>query len=73
MMKKHYPVIIEQDSDGIFIVECPVFKGCRSYGDSLEEALKNIEEAIAACIDEEPPLEVQVTFVGIRDLEVVAP
>ena len=22
-MNKHYPVIIEQDKDGIFIVECP--------------------------------------------------
>ena len=69
-MKKHYPVLIEQDRDGVFVVECPIFKGCRSYGDSLEEALKNIEEAIAACVDEEPPVVEQVTFVGVRDLEV---
>ena len=72
-MKKHYPVIIEQDNDGIFIVECPIFKGCRSYGYSIDEALKNIREAIEACIDEEPPLEYQVTFVGLRDLEIVVP
>ncbi len=72
-MKKHYPVIIEQDSDGIFLVECPIFKGCRSYGHSLEEALKNIQEAIAVCVEEEPPVVEQVTFVGIRDLEVVVP
>lgn len=25
-MKKHFPIIIEQDKDGVFIVECPVFK-----------------------------------------------
>jgi len=68
-MKKHYPVIIEQDNDGIFIVECPLFKGCRSYGYSIDEAVKNIREAIEACIEEEPPLEDQVTFVGLRDLE----
>ena len=72
-MKKHYTAIIEQDSDGIFLVECPLFKGCRSYGHSLEEALENIQEAIAACVDEEPPAVEQVTFVGVRDLEVVAP
>ena len=72
-MKKHYAVIIEQDSDGIFLVECPLFKGCRSYGHSLEEALKNIQEAIAVCVDEEPPVLEQVTFVGVRDLEVVTP
>ena len=72
-MKKHYPVIIEQDNDGIFIVECPLFKGCRSYGYSIDEALKNIREAIEACIEEEPPLEDQVTFVGLRDLEMGVP
>ena len=72
-MKKHYPVIIEQDNDGIFIVECPLFKGCRSYGYSIDEALKNIREAIEACIDEEPPLEDQVNFVGLRDLEMGVP
>jgi predicted RNase H-like HicB family nuclease len=72
-MKKHYPVIIEQDNEGIFLVECPIFKGCRSYGHSLEEALENIREAIATCLDEEPPAVEEVTFIGVRDLEVVAP
>jgi predicted RNase H-like HicB family nuclease len=55
------PVIIEQDEDGIFIVECPVIQGCHSYGYTLEEALENIKEAIQLCIEErvahgEPPL-----------------
>lgn len=72
-MKKHYPVIVEQDNEGVFIVECPNFKGCRSYGYSLEEALENIREAIEACIDEEPTITEKITFLGIRDLEVAAP
>lgn len=44
-MKKasHFPVIVEQDKDGFFIVECTVFEGCRSYGNTLEEALENIK------------------------------
>jgi predicted RNase H-like HicB family nuclease len=55
------PVIIEQDEDGIFIVECPVLQGCHSYGYTLEEALENIKDAIQLCIEErmahgEPPL-----------------
>jgi predicted RNase H-like HicB family nuclease len=55
------PVIIERDEDGVFIVECPVLQGCHSYGDTLEEALENIREAIQLCIEErvahgEPPL-----------------
>jgi len=45
-------VIIEQDEDGVFIVECPVIQGCHSYGYTLEEALENIKEAIQLCIEE---------------------
>lgn len=50
---KHYPVIVEQDEDGVFIVDCPSFIGCRSYGHTIAEAMTNIQEAMAACIDEE--------------------
>jgi len=47
--KKHFPIIIEQDKDGVFIVESPVLKGCRSYGRTVDEALENIREAIEVC------------------------
>jgi predicted RNase H-like HicB family nuclease len=68
-MTRHFPIIIEQDSDGIFIVECPSFKGCRSYGHTIEEATDNIREAIEACL-EETTFSSDVTFIGVRDLEV---
>lgn len=48
--KKHFPIVIEQDSDGVFIVECPSFIGCRSYGYTLDEAMDNIREAIELCL-----------------------
>jgi len=67
-MKKHYPIIIEQDKDGVFIVQCPLFRGCRSYGHSIDEAVENIREAIEVCI-EEVELADQSTFIGIRDIE----
>jgi predicted RNase H-like HicB family nuclease len=70
-MKKHFPVIIEQDNDGVFIVECPVFQGCRSYGQTVEEAIANIREAIA--IAEVEPAPQETIFVGVRDLEVALP
>jgi len=68
-MGRHFPIIIEQDSDGIFIVDCPNFKGCRSYGYTIEEAMDNIREAIEACM-EEIPSGGDVKFIGVRDLEV---
>ncbi|NLD35628.1 MAG: type II toxin-antitoxin system HicB family antitoxin [Desulfatiglans sp.] len=67
-MKRHYPIIIEQDKDGVFIVECPLFKGCRSYGYNIDEAIENIKEAIDACIEDEGFVD-QSTFIGIRDIE----
>ena len=67
-MKKHYPIIIEQDKDGVFIVECPLFKGCRSYGYNIDEAIENIKEAIDACAEDDGFVG-QSTFIGIRDIE----
>ena len=70
-MGKHYPIIIEQDSDGVFIADCPLFKGCRSYGHTIDETLDNIKEAIELCIEEEKDKQLPInTFVGIRDIEV---
>ncbi|MBW1649575.1 MAG: type II toxin-antitoxin system HicB family antitoxin [Deltaproteobacteria bacterium] len=51
-MTKHYPIIIEQDTNGFFIVTCPFFKECRSYGKAIDEATDNIKEAIELCAAE---------------------
>ena len=67
-MKKHFPIIIEQDKNGVYIVECPLFKGCRSYGHNIEEAVENIKEAIEVCVEDET-MEDKPIFIGIRDLE----
>jgi predicted RNase H-like HicB family nuclease len=32
-------------------VECPSIPGCVSQGETKEQALKNIEEAIALCVE----------------------
>ena len=69
-MSRHFPIIIEQDADGVFIVNCPVLEGCRSYGETLDEAMANIAEAIEACLPGEPRSELETTFIGVRDLEI---
>ena len=45
------PVILTPDEDGGFVVECPVIPGCISQGDTREEALANIREAIELCLE----------------------
>lgn len=40
-----FSIIVEQDDDGYF-VRCPELQGCYSQGDTYEEAMKNIRDAI---------------------------
>ncbi len=65
----HFPIIIEVDEDGYYIVSCPLFKGCHSYGETIDEALENIKEVIEMCL-EEVKVEELNEFVGLRDLEI---
>jgi predicted RNase H-like HicB family nuclease len=46
-----YTVVIEPAADGSFSVWVPDLPGCISTGDTREEALKNIAEAIRGHLD----------------------
>lgn len=39
-------MVIEQDETGAFIADVPLLPGCHSFGDSKQEALDNVKEAI---------------------------
>jgi predicted RNase H-like HicB family nuclease len=39
------------DEDGYWIAECPSLPGCVSQGETKEEALANIKEAIDLYVD----------------------
>ncbi|WP_419547828.1 type II toxin-antitoxin system HicB family antitoxin [Microcystis sp.] len=45
-----FPVTLYQDEEGWYIVECPIIPGCLSQGETQEEALQNIKEAIDLCL-----------------------
>ncbi len=46
-----FRVTIQQDEDGIFVVEVPALPGCLSQGRTRSEAIENIREAIAAYLE----------------------
>lgn len=50
-MEYEYTVFIEQDEDGVYIATVPTIRGCHSWGDTMEEALENIREAIQLHIE----------------------
>lgn len=41
-----YTVILEEEAEGGFHAFCPALVGCHSQGESLDEAMANIREAI---------------------------
>jgi len=46
-----FKVIIRPDlEDGGYNVSCPAIPGCCSQGETIEEALKNIRDAILGCL-----------------------
>jgi predicted RNase H-like HicB family nuclease len=45
-----FNVTIDRDEDGIWIVECSSIPGCVSQGQTRAEAIENIKDAIAACL-----------------------
>jgi predicted RNase H-like HicB family nuclease len=46
-----FPTVIDRDEDGMWVVECPAIPGCVSQGRTREEALANIRDAIALCLE----------------------
>lgn len=58
-MKKHVlPIVIEKDEDGYYVVECPLFRSCYTQGKTLDDAVKNIKEVIALCLEEKKNKEI---------------
>jgi len=46
-----FPVTLERDDYGAWIVEGPSTRGCVSQGSTKEDALANIKEAMALCLE----------------------
>jgi len=45
MRTYRFSVVIEKDADGYFAF-CPELQGCYTQGDTYEETIENIEDAI---------------------------
>lgn len=45
-------VLLYQDEDGFWIVEVPSLPGCHSDGKTRQEAIANVQEAIALWVED---------------------
>ena len=51
-VSRSFPVILTPQPEGGFFVECPSLPGCYSQGETVEEALDNIGEAILLALED---------------------
>jgi predicted RNase H-like HicB family nuclease len=66
-----YRVIVEKGEDFGYVVHCPAIPGCHSQGNTIEEAIENIKDAIRGCLsvlDEE--VSVSAKEIGAMEIEV---
>lgn len=64
----YYKVALHQTEEG-FSVSCPALPGCWSQGDTEEEALENIREAIREYLD---VVDMNLLDADVREVEVAA-
>jgi len=74
-MKQIFHIIIEQDEDGGYIGKVAELPACMSQGDTLDELMKNMKEAIELCLEVETNEKVNVDresikFIGVQELQV---
>jgi len=71
MTSYRFTVVVEQDEDGVYIASCPALQGCYSQGNTYEEAVNNVRDAIHLHIEarrdvgEPVPIEVAIDRVEI--------
>ncbi len=61
-------VIVHEAEGGGFLAEVPAIPGCATQGETFEELLKNLSEAVEGCLSvdlEEPKTEGRVLEIAI--------
>ena len=66
----NFTILIEQDEDGIYIAKVPDIAGCYTQGNSVEQVMERIKEAIQVCLEADWKEIQPMKFVGVQQLEV---
>lgn len=74
-MKYRFSVLVEHDKDGYFAF-CPELQGCYSQGNTYEEALENIKDAIQLHVEdriaEQEEIPESIKSISLSTIEVTA-
>lgn len=69
MSAMKFVVTVDRDEDGAYVVECPAIPGCISQGQTEQEALANIQDAIRECLEVRAELGMPLT-VAVHQVEI---
>lgn len=47
-----FKVMLEPDETGGYVAVCPALAGCYSQGETVEQAMVNIKEAVELCLED---------------------
>ncbi len=68
-----FTVVVEKDEDGLYVASVPLLQGCYTQGETYEEALENIKDAIRLHIEARRSLGEPIPIeVAIDEVQVVA-
>ena len=68
-----FTVVVGKDEDGLYVASVPLLQGCYTQGETYEEALENIKDAIKLHIEARRSLGEPVPIeVAVDEVQVVA-
>ncbi|MBI4337640.1 MAG: type II toxin-antitoxin system HicB family antitoxin [Chloroflexi bacterium] len=68
-----FTVVVERDEDGLYVASVPLLSGCHTQGETYEETLANIKDAIRLHIEARRDLGEPIPIeVAIDEVRVVA-
>jgi predicted RNase H-like HicB family nuclease len=72
MQKRQFDVVVERDSDGMYVASVPALRGCHTQAKSLDDLMERIKEAIELCLEVAGEDVENLDFIGIQQVTIAA-
>jgi predicted RNase H-like HicB family nuclease len=72
MQKRQFDVVVERDSDGMYVASVPALRGCHTQAKSLDDLMERIKEAIELCLEVAGEDVENLDFIGIQRVTIAA-
>jgi predicted RNase H-like HicB family nuclease len=70
--QRQFDVVVERDSEGMYVASVPALRGCHTQAKSLDELMERTKEAIELCMEVEGEDVENLDFVGIQRVTIAA-